>query len=125
MDFQIALETYLGAIKGRILKDLSKSIPEDGDIAVILPNGEIITSAAELRDYYDDWFSEDQWKINHNILFTETSEEMAYAVVEAEYQDVDEDGPYELTYLSTMIFRLVEGRWILVSSQGTEIEEDD
>ena len=48
---------------------------------------------------------------------------MAYAVVEAEYNDVDEDGPYELTYLSTLIFRLIESKWILVSSQSTEIEE--
>ena len=125
MDFQLSLETYLGAIKGRILKDLSKCIPEDGDIAFILPNGDIIGSAAELRDYYNDWFSEDQWTINHRILFTEVSEEMAYAVVEADYSDRDEDGAYELTYLTTMIFRLIEGKWILVSSQGTEIEEEE
>ena len=125
MDFQLALETHLGAIKGRILKDLSKSIPQDGDIAYILPNGEVIGSAAELREYFTEWFSEDQWKINHKILFTETSQEMAYAVVEAEYSDVDEDGPYELTYLSTLIFRLIESKWIMVSCQNTEIDEED
>ena len=51
MDFQLALETHLGAVKGRIFKDLVKTVPDDGEIAFILPNGEVIGTALELREY--------------------------------------------------------------------------
>jgi hypothetical protein len=127
LEFKKALELHLEAMKAKDLDGLKKSIPEEGNLTVILSDGAVIETVEEYLQFNSEWFKEGDWSLGYDVVFMEETAEMAYGIIEANYFDKDENGePFHLDLLMSMTFRLVEGKWLMVFSQHTEgVDEDE
>ncbi len=125
MTFEESVKKLLQAIEKKNIKALSQLLPTEGPIAAIMCDGTVLEDTQDYLDFHEEWFDDEQWSITHEIVFSEESPQMGYSVVETEYFDKDDDvGSYSLVMFTTCIMRHVEGKWILVHFQQTEVCDD-
>ncbi|NRA66936.1 MAG: nuclear transport factor 2 family protein [Pseudobacteriovorax sp.] len=125
MSFQEVLNQLLKAIEKKNFKQLEACLPPEGPIAAIMCDGTVLEDVEDYLEFHKEWFEDGEWSITHDIVFTEETTEMSYAVVENEYFDKDDDGSYSMTLLTTCVMRHVEGRWVLTLFQQTEAGVED
>ena len=91
---------------------------------VVLPNGSLLASIDELKDFYKEWFDDLDWEISHKVVFSEVSNELGYGVITAVYQDIDDEGEsFDIDLTMSVVMRLVDDKWVMVLTQNTELEE--
>ncbi len=124
MSFQEALVEHLGAIRARNLEKVLATLPSEGPVNVVLPNGSLLASIDELKDFYKEWFDDLDWEISHKVVFSEVSNELGYGVITAVYQDIDDEGEsFDIDLTMSVVMRLVDDKWVMVLTQNTELEE--
>ena len=125
MNFTDSIDAFLKALEAKDLKKLTSHLPADGPIAAIMVDGTVLEDVAEYTEFHKEWFEDGEWRLTHDIVFTEETSELSYVVTESEYFDKDDDGSYSLVLLTTAIMRKVENRWLLTHFQQTEAASDD
>ena len=91
MSFQEVLNQLLKAIEKKNFKQLEACLPPEGPIAAIMCDGTVLEDVEDYLEFHKEWFEDGEWSITHDIVFTEETTEMSYAVVENEYFDKDDD----------------------------------
>lgn len=121
MDFDQALEKHMQAIVQKDIVSFTDTI-HPTDITLILPNGKLIQNREEFIQFNQDWFSDLDWKIKYDIVKSQESKEMSFAVLFIQYDDLDEEGtPYQQDYYLHLVFEKENDNWLLIYDQNTFI----
>lgn len=119
MDFKSTLALHLDAMKG---KDLDKFISTVNleDVVVIMPNGNLIKEKDKFVDLHTNWFADNDWDLDYEILNTVESSELAYALAAIDYKDCDAEGnTINMHYYLNLIFSKQDEKWLLTHDQNT------
>jgi len=121
MDFNQTLKRHMQAITQRDLVNFTDTIHKT-NITLILPNGKLIQNRKEFIQFNQDWFSDQDWKISYEIVKSQESEEMSFAVLLIHYDDLDAEGkPYHQDYYLHLVFVKENSEWLLTYDQNTFI----
>lgn len=117
--FDADLKRHLAAVTGRDLAALAPTLADDVD--VIFPDGSRIEGKEAVLDFHREWFADDQWRYDAEIIATEAGNNLASALVRYTYRDAP-DGPPRQTWLALQ-FRHTQAGWQLYHDQNTRISE--
>ncbi|WP_392486567.1 YybH family protein [Haloimpatiens sp. FM7315] len=118
MDFNKILELHLSSMKNKDLAAFMSTVRLD-DVTLIMPNGTLIRDKVEFVELHKDWFMDEDWALDYEILKTEESAEMAYVLTAVNYKDCDEKGnPVYMNYYLNLIFRKCGEDWLLIHDQN-------
>lgn len=119
MNFTETLSRHLDALSQRDL-DIYMSTIHPDTITLIMPNGHIIHGYEAFQQFHGDWFSDPDWSIQHKLLNTHETSDMATALLSIQYDDLDQGGkPYQMTYYLNLIFQRTHNQWLLIFDQNT------
>ncbi|KAB3529503.1 hypothetical protein F8154_14665 [Alkaliphilus pronyensis] len=119
MDFRNTLELHLDSMKNKNLNKFISTVRLE-DIILIMPNGTLIREKDKFLELHRSWFEDNDWSLNYEIINIEEASEMAYALININYNDCDEKGNIiKMNYFLNLIFRKYEGMWLLIYDQNT------
>jgi ketosteroid isomerase-like protein len=122
MDFEATLNKHLNAIQERNLGTLMRTLPENGDLILILPNGRMMRTVTEYINFHREWFDDQDWAVSTELVAKKEGADLSFATLNVEYKDVDADGkPIMMLLLLNLIFEKREGQWVLVHDQNTPV----
>ena len=119
--FRPALDAHLTAVTSRNLESFEATITSGNELYVIFPNGKALTTTSKVVDFHRDWFLDDNWVMEPEVVKIIEGEDMATAVLKYRYRD----SPLENARMSwlVLVFRLEGSEWRLVHDQNTRIED--
>jgi uncharacterized protein (TIGR02246 family) len=124
VNFAETLQTHLDAIQQRDIHAFLKTVAEDDNVTIILPTGTVVQGRAAVEEFHEVWFADPDWRMDVTVLRTIETSEMAFALLEIDYHDLDPNGqPYHKRYYLSLIFALYDDRWLLVHDQNTFFTE--
>ena len=120
MTFKETLKIHLESIKNRNLETLITTLPDEGqETVLILPNGSIEKSRDKFVEGHMEWFADDSWNQECEVINTIESSEMAIATIKYLYTQSNEE-PF--TCLLGLAFQKIQSKWVLVHDQNTIIK---
>ena len=120
-DFQTALDVHLASIAARDLEAFKATTTSGDDLYVIFPTGAALTTTAEVIDFHEAWFDNDEWSLEPEVVKTIVGKDVAIALIKYNYRDTP-DTPARSSWL-VLVFKLEDGEWRLVHDQNTRIEQ--
>ena len=121
--FLTTLDIHLKSIKERNIEELEPTVAEN--VTMIGPNGKKFDSKKVFMDFHKNWFAQSDWEWDGNILKTETSDSMGYALIQYQFIKKDTLGStlfQDHEYLILIFKNSVHG-WQLMHDQNTGIQE--
>lgn len=127
MKAEKALESFFKGIVDKNIDAIKSVLPSSGPVTAVMCDGTILEHSDDIVEFHEEWFSDGQWSMSHDLAIVDETAEMAYAVAECEYFDKDEDGEsYSMTMLCSCVMRKVDEKWTLSLYQQTEaLSEED
>ena len=123
MTFRETLDKHLRAIRERDLKAFRETLPAD-DLILIMSNGRLVRSAAEVVELHRGWFEQTTWSLATTLLGLRETPDLGVAVLHLDYRDQAPDGlPVQETSYLTLVFARQDGKWVMVQDQNTPIKE--
>lgn len=118
MDFTQTLQAHLQAISTRDLDGFLATVSDEATI--ILPTGVQISGQGLVQEFHSVWFSDPDWTISFKTLRVIEGSELAFALLEVDYHDLDASGqPYDKRYYLSLLFAASNGTWLLQHDQNT------
>jgi hypothetical protein len=122
MTFKQALTKHMNAVMERNIEDFNSTI-HTNSITLILGNGKFIQNREEFIRFHEDWFADLDWSITYEVVKTVETASLSTAILRIHYEDLDENkNPYEFDYYLQLVFENVNGNWLLVLDQNTNIK---
>ncbi|MCA8887508.1 MAG: DUF4440 domain-containing protein [Parvularculaceae bacterium] len=118
-DFRVALDAHLGAIAAKDLDAFTPTLTSRDDLMVIFPNGSVIETTQGVVDFHRDWFADDQWRMDPQVVKIIEGDDLSTALLQYDYRDTP-DGEPRSSWL-VLVFKLEDGQWRLVHDQNTKI----
>lgn len=119
MNFKDTLQIHLDALQKKDLASFSATISSDS-ITLIMPNGTLINNRKDFIELHEEWFSDEDWRLNYEVINIEETSEIAYALLSVVYDDCDREGnPVSMNYYLNLIFKKYKEDWLLVFDQNT------
>ena len=110
------------AIINRNISALLKTVNQE-NITLILPNGKHSGTYEDYKAVNEEWFADNDWRIEHKIKEKKVNTNTAIVLTEITYFDKDENGDsYSFQYYLTLIFEWDKNDWKLVFDQNTIIK---
>jgi hypothetical protein len=120
--FDQTLKRHLDAITARNSAALFDTVPANGPLVLILPNGRYTATAREYRETMQDWLGDGDWKWRYELVNQHQTAKVGWATLRVGYDDMDEaKQPYHLDYYLHLVFEKRGKRWLLVHDQNTRI----
>jgi hypothetical protein len=122
MTFTETLDKHLRAIQDRDLTALTETLPDDGDLVLIMADGRLVRTVREFIDLHRAWFASPTWALAAAPVQTLEAPGLGVAVLRLDYRDAPAGGApiHETSYL-TLVFALRGPRWVLVQDQNTPV----
>jgi ketosteroid isomerase-like protein len=122
MTFRETLDKHLEAIRGRDLRSLIETLPDE-TLTLVMSDGRLVTTVAEFVELHRGWFEQTSWSLDTQIAALHETPRMGFATIHLDYRDVSPDGTRtrQTSYL-TLIFALQDGRWVMILDQNTPIK---
>lgn len=111
-----ALEEHFEAITERDIDRFAATLAED-DVRFVGGDGRIIEGRENVVAAHRDWFMDEKWRFDPEILWTREEGEAAWALTRVQYS---ENGT-ERQFLLLFLFVNENGNWGLVYDQNTPI----
>ena len=111
-----ALEEHLESISERDIDRFAATLATD-DVRFVGGNGQIIEGRENVVAAHRDWFMNDAWRFDPQILWTREEDGAAWALIRVQYK---ENGA-ERQFLLLFLFVNEDGNWRLVYDQNTPI----
>lgn len=116
--FDALLGRHLAAVNARDLDTYAATLADD--VTVIFPNGEEVQGRDAVVEFHREWFADDQWVFEPQVIEAHASGNLANALVRYSYRDTP-DGPPRDRWLALM-FRDDGDGWLLYHDQNTPID---
>lgn len=117
-----AVETHLAAIPARDLDALLATVTTGNELTLIFPDGEKLDTRQQFVDFHKQWFDDDSWKFQSEIVDLIEAPTLGRALVRYRYDATNEDGsPRSNTSWLALTFALEQGQWRPVFDQNTRI----
>lgn len=120
--FEHTLTVHLNAIRTGNLTDLKPTIADS--VAMISPDGNKMDSKEVFVKFHENWFSQKDWEWEGDIVRTESSDSLGYALIKYRFIKKDPVGNIQFQdneYL-VLIFKNSAQGWQLVHDQNTRIK---
>ena len=120
--FENTLSVHLNAIKSSNLTDLIPTVSEN--VAMISPDGNKMDSKEVFVKFHENWFKQKNWEWEGDIVRTESSDSLGYALIKYRFIQKDSVGNIQFQdneYLVLIFKNSAEG-WQLVHDQNTRIK---
>jgi len=118
------METHLNAVSNRDLKGLRKTLSPSGNMLLILPQTETMTTVDAFMDYHTEWFAMPNWTFETTIVDQEIGQELAYVIVQSMYREPERNGqPYFNRMTISYDLKKVDGSWYVVKDHATSVEK--
>lgn len=115
--FAEALWVHLDAIRAHDLDALTPTLTTRDSLVLIFPDGSMVRSRETFLDIHREWFADDSWRIDFEVLDTTETDRMAVATLRWTLTD---DTPRSgRQALLSLTFALEAGEWRLVHDQNT------
>lgn len=120
--FRKTLDIHLNAIRTGNLEKLSPTVADN--VCMISPQGDKIDSREKFMDFHKQWFGLKNWEWNGNILNTEYSGSLGYALIQYKFVLKDSIGniKYKDSDYLVLIFKNSKNGWKLIHDQNTRIQ---
>lgn len=121
--FEQTLAVHLNAIKTSNLTELEPTVGEN--VAMIAPTGSKMDSKAVFMKFHKNWFNTKGWEWEGDIVRTESSDSLGYALIKYKFIQKDSAGNIKFQdneYL-VLIFKNSAQGWQLVHDQNTQIKQ--
>jgi len=119
-NFENAVHAHLKAIAERDLAAFAEFLHPAHNCILIFPNGKLIEGYDDIINFHSEWFKDPDWHSDVQIVDIFDIGDIGYALLDTVYHDLDKDGkPYELKHFFSLLFRKVDGKWILIRDQNT------
>jgi|GEM_PF-1340054 len=121
--FEHTLAVHLHAIKTGNLTELEPTVGES--VAMIAPTGSKMDSKEVFMKFHKNWFSTKDWEWEGDIVRTESSDSLGYALIKYKFTQKDSVGNIRFQdneYL-VLIFKNSARGWQLVHDQNTQIKK--
>jgi ketosteroid isomerase-like protein len=116
MSFLEALEEHLDAIRMRDIDRFDATLAKD-DVRFVGGDGRIIEGRENAVAAHRDWFMDDRWTFDPEILWTREEAGAAWALTRVTYRERESERQFLLLFL----FVQEQGEWRLVYDQNTPI----
>lgn len=117
--FDETLSEHLDAVVNHKLQNYVESISAE-NISMILPNGKLMATISDVKTMHEEWFAESGWTFDYSIIRKSESEEMAYALLDVDYYNLDEQNTRDYRpFFLVLVFEKENGQWKLTHDQCT------
>jgi len=117
------MQKHLEAVSERDLETLKSTLSPDNELIFILPNRELTTHTEDFIDYHKEWFKDQSWTIETEIIDTKTGEKLGIAITEIIYREPDRDGqPYYNRMIISYALKNIEGNWYVFKDHASSVE---
>jgi|SRR5579885_661113 hypothetical protein len=124
MTFRETLDKHLDAIRGRDLRSLIETLPEE-TLTLVMSDGRLVRSVREFVELHRGWFEQANWSLGTEIVALRETPRMGFATIRLDYRHEPEGGVrIRQSSLLTLIFALEGDRWVMVLDQNTPIKEN-
>ncbi len=115
--FESVLEQHLNAIQNRDLKSYMDTISMVDGMLMVLPDGSMWTSRTAIEAGHREWFADDTWKFNTQLMRKDVTDGYGLAVYQVTVDRPEKSGK---PFLLAMLFAPDgQGCWRLVHDQNT------
>lgn len=119
-----ALREHIASVEAKDFRRMIKTIPEDGPLHFILPNGRAFDTAETFREYHEPSYYKDNWSIKFHVRYTDIGDEYGFALAEATHRETDEQGIETIHKMHvSYVLKIVEYRWKIVKDHASTIEK--
>jgi hypothetical protein len=120
----VTMEQHLDAVSQKNLTSLAATLSPAGKMQLILPNQEIVYTTQKFLDYHEEWFKDQSWTFETEILSSEVGTRLGTATCQIIYREPDRKGkPYFNRMIVTYVLEQVKGRWYVISDHASSIEK--
>ncbi|MGW5052736.1 YybH family protein [Actinokineospora sp. NPDC004072] len=119
-DPQAAIDAHLAAIAGRDLAGYAASLHPE--VTVVVPSGRVMTGAAEVIAFHEQWFAQPGWTYDVVHRRSVTTADSAVRVVEVTY--ADGPGAPPSRFVMGLSFVREGSAWLLVHDQCTVLRTE-
>jgi ketosteroid isomerase-like protein len=116
VSFLEALEEHLEAIRLRDIDRFASTLAHE-DVRFVGGDGRIIEGREKAVAAHRDWFMDDGWTFEPEMLWTREERETAWALTRVTYRERQSERRFLLLFL----FVQEQGEWRLVYDQNTPI----
>lgn len=119
------MQKHLNAVSNRDLETLESTLAPTGEMQLILPETEIISTVDGFMDYHRQWFNDTTaWKFETQVLNYKTGDKLGMAVTEVVYSEPERDGkPYFNRMIVTYALEKIEGEWYVIKDHASSVEK--
>jgi uncharacterized protein (TIGR02246 family) len=118
MSFLEAFEEHVDAIRLRDIDRFAATLAQD-DVRFIGGDGRIIDGRENVIAAHRDWFMDESWTFDPEILWTREESTAAWALTRVTYGERESERQFLLLFL----FVQEQGEWRLVYDQNTPIPQ--
>ena len=123
-DFVNAINKHLNAVSKRDLPTLESTLSPEGDMLLILPQMEMLTTVAEFMEFHVNWFEGKSWTLENDVIKTEIGSDLGIAIVNSTYREPERDGkPYFNRMVISYTLKLIDGKWYVIKDHMCSIEK--
>jgi hypothetical protein len=121
MSFYETFDKHMNSIMQKNMEEFESTI-HPVSITLILGNGRMIQDRKEFIRFHEEWFADDDWSIDFKVVKSIVSSDLASVLLKIHYEDLDENAnSYHFDYYLQLLFEKVDGNWLLVLDQNTNI----
>jgi hypothetical protein len=120
--FLTTLDIHLDAIKDGNLEQLEPTVADS--VIMISPFGDRMDSKAVFMDFHKNWFTIKNSKWEGEVVRTQRTDSMGYALIQYEYSQQDSLGAtlFKSHAYLILIFKNSKAGWQLIHDQNTSIQ---
>ncbi|MEM8523015.1 MAG: nuclear transport factor 2 family protein [Bacteroidota bacterium] len=121
--FIATLEKHLAAVSNRDLETLANTLSPTGEMYLILPQTETMTTTEDFLDYHVTWFRDTAWTFETEILKTAIDDNLGMAIVDVTYSELERNGEPYFNHMQVSYTLRKEGsEWYVYKDHASSIE---
>lgn len=121
-DFDCTVEKHLDAIQAQDFDSFAETMPEEGPVSLILPDGRYFDDTQVFLNLMRGWFDQGGWTFNYEVIRKVVGSDLGLVLLLVSYDEADRDGkPYHIDHYLNLVFRKEGDRWLLAHDQNTGI----
>jgi len=122
--FMNTIQSHLDAVNNKDLMVLNNTLSSEGNMQLVLPNGETVKSARAYIKYYRELFKNSNWTFKYKIINANIEQRVGIAITEIVFQGLDKDGkPLNNKMVVSYALKRVNGVWFITKNHASSIEK--